>query len=171
MPSAFISKPYDLRTLDRQISLAINQVLEKNKTISQPCTETTTIPTDYRVLCFPNHLKIKEKTGYKDWLIQDLQYLEANGAYTVFQGMDQKTIMSIGIGKLEEKLLAYPYPRMARIHHKFLINMEHIKALNVTPKSGGILSMADGGRLTVSRGYAQDFWKRYLRYNSHILNS
>ena len=163
-PNAFIKKPYDMRTLDRQIELAINQVLRNKVAIKEEASNERPLPKDFRILYFSNYLKIKENNGYKDWFIKDIYYLEANGAYTNLKASHQKTTLAIGLGKIEEKLLAFPYPIMARIHHKFLVNMAHIQTLDVRPKSGGIIKMTDGRKLGVSRGYAESFWKRYMSH-------
>ena len=53
---------------------------------------------------------------------------------------------------------------MARIHHKFLVNMAHIQTLDVRPKTGGTIRMTDGRRLGVSRSFAVTFWQRYFNY-------
>ena len=162
-PNAFINKPYDMRTLDRQIELAINQVSRsKGITKEEVLSDEKSLPKDFRILCFPNYLKIKEAEGYSDWSIEDIYYLEADGAYTNLKASHQKVTLAIGLGKIEEKLLNFPYSILARIHHKFLVNMAHIETLDVRPKSGGEIKMTDGRRLSVSRGYAEAFWQRYF---------
>jgi len=161
VPSAFISKPYDMRTLDININLAINQIVQSDPE-APTSEEKEPLPNDFKILCFPDRLKIKKDGTYIDWFIHDIQYWEADGAYTKLNTSSRRQQLTIGLGKIEKKLLNYPYLMMVRIHHKYLINIEHIETLKVSPKTGGTLTMANGQELKVSRGYAEEFWKRYF---------
>ena len=169
-PSAFIEKPYRIRTLNREVELAINKALLKKgqfaeaEIVAQKDTIESVLPNDFRVLCLPQFLKIKKDGFYENWSISDLLYFEADNVWTTIYALDKKIVLSIGLGKLEKLLGDYPYPTLIRVHNSFIINLTQIQSIKVTPKSGGHIIMLDGTIVNVSRGYVQRFWKGYFNY-------
>lgn len=169
-PSAFIEKPYRIRTLNREMELAINKALLQKKQfaqtaiIEQDATTESALPNDFRVLCLPQFLKIKKDGFYENWSLEDLIYFEADNVWTTIYALDKKVVLSIGLGKLEKLLVEYPYPTLIRVHNSFIINLTQIDSIKVTPRSGGHIIMSDGQRVSVSRGYVQRFWKGYFNY-------
>jgi len=169
-PSSFIEKPYRIRTLNREVELAINKALIQEsqfaaaEVVKHEGTTESTMPNDFRVLCLPQFLKIKKDGFYENWPIADIHYFEADSVWTTVYAMDRKIVVSIGLGKLEKLLGAYPYPSLIRVHNSFIINLNQIQQIKVTPKSGGYIIMSDNTTINVSRGYVQRFWKGYFNY-------
>jgi len=169
-PSAFIEKPYRIRALNREVELAINKALLQKGQFAKAEIERNegeteqVLPNDFRVLCLPQFLKIKKDGFYENWPIEEIHYFEADSVWTTVYALGRKIVVSIGLGKLEKLLGAYPYPALIRVHNSYLINLTQIQQIKVTPKSGGFIIMSDGTNINVSRGYVQRFWKGYFNY-------
>lgn len=159
-PFDFITKPYSMRTINRQIELAINKVLEREKEMAK----NEELPRCLRILCFPEFLLVNNGyEGHSQWNIKDIVYLEADNVWTTLFTATKKNVLSMGLGKLEDKLVP-EYPSLVRVHNSYLINLDQIETINATPKSGGTLTMKNEMVIKVSRGYAPNFWKTYLDY-------
>ena len=167
-PSAFIKKPYSMGTLNRQIELAINKnMLKKEQTNGvnkNRLVSTKALPKDYRILCLPKALQIKKAGFYENCPIQDIVYIEADNVWSTIHAGGKKNVVSLGLGKMERLLAAYPYPSLLRIHNSYVINLNHIKTFRVTEKSGGEVVLSDGCVLKVPKGYSEKFWQGYLNY-------
>lgn len=95
----------------------------------------------------PQQLVIASTDGYQILQTQDIIYLEADGGYTsIFLTDGQKVISSKTLKTYEELLKE---SRFSRVHHSFLVNFTHIKA--VVNKGNCFAIMSNEAEIPVSR--------------------
>ena len=85
--------------------------------------------------------------------IADILYCEAQGAYTaIFVKDDKKMLASKSLGEFENQLSGHHF---LRIHHHYLINLDHVKEFQ--RREGGFVIMANNKQLEVSQRKRKDF--------------
>lgn len=90
---------------------------------------------------------------------QHIMRCESNGNYTnVFFEGGRKMLLSKTLKDMEEKLLQHGF---VRIHHSYLVNMEHVT--KYIRADGGMVEMSDGTVLAISRQRKEEFLKIYLK--------
>lgn len=85
--------------------------------------------------------------------IPDILYCEAQGAYTtIFMKDDKKMMASRSLGDFETQLAGHKF---FRIHHHYLINLDHVKEFQ--RRDGGYVIMDNNKQLDVSQRKRKDF--------------
>jgi two-component system LytT family response regulator len=85
--------------------------------------------------------------------IQDILYCEAQGAYTqLFLQDGRKMLASKALGEFESQLAGHKF---MRIHHHFLINLNHVKEFQ--RQDGGYVIMENDKQLEVSQRKRKEF--------------
>jgi len=83
---------------------------------------------------------------------KDIQYIEADGAYTdVYHSNNQKSTVSYNLSVLEQKL---PSTFFIRIHSKYIVNKLKVQSIQKT--NGASLELFNGSVLPVSRRRMND---------------
>jgi two-component system LytT family response regulator len=104
-----------------------------------------------------NRLVIPDQKGLILLEIKDIIRLESDGAYTkLFVANGETHLISKNLGYYENKLGEHDF---TRVHHKHLINMNHVK--NYLRGEGGTLIMSDNSSIEVSRR-KKDFFLQKL---------
>lgn len=129
----YLLKPIDLRDLQA----AIDRVAPK---IQQVGTRPSSNHLDTGNLALPT------LEGFKMVMLQEIVYAEADGNYTTFHFLDgTKFMVTNSIGHYEAFLVDKGF---YRIHHKFLVNLRHVKTYQ--RGRGGSVALANGKTLEVS---------------------
>ncbi len=127
--------------------IAVNKALEniaKNKLISSNTTQQS------------NKLSLPTLQGFKMVNIPDIIRCEADSSYTTFYLADKAKIMvSKTLHEFEETLMEYNF---FRIHHKHLINLDHLQ--EYIKGKGGQVVMSDNSVLDVSVRKKNDFLQK-----------
>lgn len=86
--------------------------------------------------------------GYEFVFARDILYFQADGNFSVVICKEKEyTQSTLPLKSLEQKLQFYGF---CRIHHKYLVNMEHI--IRYFKGDGGEVVLSNGEKLAVSRG-------------------
>lgn len=95
-------------------------------------------------------------TGFIFMPVKDIIRCEADNTYTTFFTVDkQKIIVSKTLKECEQILVDF---RFFRVHNSHLINIEHVT--EYIKGEGGIIKMADGSHIDVSRRRKDEFLRQ-----------
>jgi two-component system LytT family response regulator len=95
----------------------------------------------------PNKLAIPTSHGYEYVNVVDITRLEADRSYCMFYLTNKRKIM---VSKcLNDFQQILDTRKFFRVHHSFLINLQHVKAYS--RKDGGFVEMIDGIQVPVAR--------------------
>ena len=136
---------YLLKPLNRdEFRQAVNKTIGKLERLKQDKIHTETItvlPADVRKIGIPN------LTGYNFVDVDTIVRCEADGNYSaVYFTKATKTLVSKTLSHFENDLKKFGF---MRIHHKHLVNLNHV--VNYSKgKNGGCITMSDGAQLEVS---------------------
>ncbi len=104
----------------------------------------------------PGKINLPTLHGFKRVMVEDIVRCEADSNYTLFYLLDStKIIVSKTMQEFEEFLLGFNF---FRIHHKHLINLQHLK--EYIKGKGGQVVMADNSVIDVSARKKSEFMKR-----------
>jgi len=160
-PYAFIEKPYQMKTLQREIEMAVQKVVQlKEKTNLTTVEFPLTKQNHARLLCFPNCILLKDNGEYQKILLKDIFYLKADGMYTNLITRDKKILATILLKDFEQE---FQYPSFLRTHNSFMVNLANVETVQVK-KVGGKLFLPNEGIVPVSKGYVDRFWLGYQKY-------
>jgi len=99
------------------------------------------------------------KSGRRVVILQTslVDWVEANGDYVTYHAQGKKYLVREKIGSIEHKLNPAQF---VRIHRSSIVNIERIRELE--PRSHGehTVILADGTRLTLSRGYRETAFRQ-----------
>lgn len=138
-PDAYLTKPFEERTLYAAIELAIFKFLQKKQTaVSEP------LP------FFAGNFFIKDKKRLVKVSTDAILWIKAEGAYTQVVTADRQFLLSSNLGALEEKLQGLPF---VRVHRSFLVNFHGIDAIEEDVLSIGT------ERIPVGKSYREAFYR------------
>jgi two-component system, LytTR family, response regulator len=130
----FLLKPIDRHELVKSVERLSHKLDEKSLKYS-------------RLQAKYNKITIYTTKGMQFIPIQQIVWLESDNSYTTVHLKDDKSILtSRSIGDFEEMLLEYDF---CRIHHSYIINIEHLK--EYIKGEGGSVILSNGKELEVSR--------------------
>lgn len=165
-PHAFIEKPYQMKTIYRQIELAVQKVVQEVVAKQIPNENKTAPLGNSRILCFPNSLWLKNGTsGHQKIMVDDILYLKADGSSTDIV-LKNSTIYPIMLLKEFDQELNYS--NLLRVHNSYIVNLKNIQQVNLHSK-GGKLTMDKGIEIPVSKSYISVFktaWAQFLNTTS-----
>lgn len=89
----------------------------------------------------------------------DILYCEADSNYTTVVLKNRKILVSKTLKEIDEALSG---PDFYRIHHSFLINLNHIQKF--VRGDGGYVMMTDGKSVSISRSKRQEFMDMFSKF-------
>lgn len=148
----YILKPASIKDLNTAIQKAKQRIEDKkstaniNRLIEQLTKET------------PNNKKlaIPSSDGFSFIQPKEIIYLKAEGSYTKIVLTNGKPILSTHHLKEYEELL--PDAEFIRVHHSYIINIEHITHYH--RGEGGYVTMINGSEISISKRKKKDFLGR-----------
>ncbi len=92
-------------------------------------------------------IAIPTREGFDFFRVSDVLYCKASGSYTEIVVLDHKNILlSRSLGETEQLL---PMEIFERIHHSYIVNIQHVKQF--IRSSGSFVVMDNGHELSVSK--------------------
>ena len=116
MPAAFLIKPFQVREVNFAIELALLRTAGKEETALPEEGETPILLDD--------RLFIKSNGVYNRLDIQDLLYVEADGAYSTIHARHTEWVLSVNLNRLFNDVLEHEC--LMRIHRSYVVNIEEI---------------------------------------------
>ncbi len=106
-----------------------------------------------------DRILVKDRDRTRLVKAQDLDWIEAEGNYVRLHIGTTSYLIRGNLGKLEEKLAQFGF---ARVHRRFLVNIERVN--EVQPWFGGdaVLVLSNGAKVRLSRTFKEAFEARFL---------
>lgn len=98
-------------------------------------------------------LFVRSGTAIAPLPVADVLWFEADGDYVIAQTARGRSVLSLGLSRLEARL---DPKRFTRIHRTHIVNLDHVLAFRRHGKGGMIAEMRGGESLAVSRARAQE---------------
>ncbi|HOY47973.1 MAG TPA: LytTR family DNA-binding domain-containing protein [Flavobacteriales bacterium] len=111
----------------------------------------------------PKTLAITTGQGLLFLNFSDITYLAADGNYTYIHTLNQKILSSKTLREFEDIL---PSQLFFRIHHSYIIHLEHLKEYH--RGEGGEVVMRDGNHLPVARRRKDELLETIKRFSSKV---
>lgn len=99
-----------------------------------------------------NRVVIPNEEGFEFVPIDDIVYCKASGSYTEVVLPGRRILVTRSLKEMEHLCAGFPF---VRIHHSFLIHLNHL--VRYYRRDGGEVEMSTGDRLPVSRAKRQAF--------------
>ena len=148
----YLLKPIDRIELTRAID-RVGQMIDSQKDQKQ---HISNLLENERTITEQQKIALPVRDGYDFVALNDILYCKADGAYTTIKLVNDKTLlMSKQLGELE---LSFPRNIFLRVHHSFLVNVQHIRQFKKT--EGTYLIMNNGDTLSVSRSRKEEIMAR-----------
>lgn len=145
--AGYILKPINISKLQKSVEKAITNIQVKAEKEEKSVTSHN--------YSLANKIAFPVKNGFKLKRIQDIQYLQAEGSYTIVFFVDKKQLLvSKNLGYYESRLEAYGF---IRIHPSALINFQYVIELDRT--DGGYIVMEQGTHLPISKSKRMELEK------------
>lgn len=142
-PDAYLTKPFEERTLYAAIELAISKFSLRQAAVATP-------PAD--LLPFiGGHFFIKDKKRLVKVNAEDIVWVKAQGTYSQVATADHQYLLSTHLGTIEEKLRGLPF---VRIHRSWLVNFRYITAIEEDVLTVGT------ERIPLGKSYREEFYGR-----------
>ena len=156
-PYAFIEKPYQMKTLYREIEMAVQKVVQLKESLAPADQNMGTISSSSRLICFPNCFLLKDGTGggHQKINLEHIFYLKADGMYTSIFTEYKKIYATL---MLKEFVAHLRFPSLIRVHNSYMVNLSQIKEVQVK-HNGGKLLLENGAIVPVSKSYVEQFWE------------
>jgi DNA-binding LytR/AlgR family response regulator len=120
-PFAFVSKPFQIKEIERSLKLALRRVDEMR------ATNTGFDASDDHVSSLDDRLFIRHKHQMVKVFIKDIIYIEADRNYSNIYTSNQNYFLTVSLGHLITQL---PADIFVRVHRSFVINIEKIDAVS-----------------------------------------
>ncbi|MBN1416957.1 MAG: response regulator transcription factor [Bacteroidales bacterium] len=149
----YILKPIDIADLISAIN-KVNQSVSHNHLL------------DFNVLLdniktdIPHKLAIPTSSGYEYILVNEIIHIEADRSYCIFHLTNKRKIMVSKCLNDYQQILDTRI--FFRIHHSFLINLQHVKSFS--RKDGGFVETIDGSQIPIARRKKDYFYEAMKRY-------
>jgi two-component system, LytTR family, response regulator len=147
---------YLLKPIQEKELIAAIEKVQHNKILKNDQKRLQTLANNLRgdagqTLCLPI------LNGYEYLAIQEIEYLEANGAYsTIFLISGKKILISKNLKHFETLLESFE--QFLRVHRSFLVNKNHIKSIKNLDNGDKIL-MQSSQEIDLARDRKKDFFK------------
>lgn len=100
------------------------------------------------------HILIKKNKLYYYLDLNEVQFIEAFGNYSIFHTSSKKHLSNTSFGKLEASL---PPALFIKTHRSYLLNMNHFAGINL---DDNVILLKSGTELPVSRAHKQGLLER-----------
>lgn len=147
-PDAYLVKPFEERTLYAAIELAINKFSARKAPIQDAAAKSSAAET---IPFIAGNFFIKDKKRLIKVSATDIYWIKADGAYSQLNTGTQQFFLSTNLGSLEEKLRGNTF---VRVHRSYLVNFQHIDAIEEDVLSVGI------ERIPLGKNYREEFYRR-----------
>lgn len=148
----YILKPASIEDLKAAIQKAKNRINEKRNTnsIQQLISQLHNDVPQNKKLAIPS------SDGFSFVKPKEIIHLNAEGSYTRIALTNNKSILSTrNLKEYEEQL---PDTEFIRVHHSYIINVEHITHYH--RGEGGYVTMVNGAEISISKRKKKDFLDR-----------
>lgn len=136
LPYAYLPKPFDNRTLQSSIDLALARVQQEERAV--PEKEVIYVKSNYQLK------KVK---------LNDILYLNSDGNYCMIQTHNKKYVMKISLTKIKAYL---PEERFVQIHKSYLVQLSQIDSVDTSQNKVVI----DDSELPLGRKYKKELLER-----------
>ncbi len=127
-PASFIPKPFNLRSMSFAINLALHNISKQQLAATAIVAE----PTEGKNKQFhflSDRIFIREKDGYQKVEVNDILWIEADGAYCNIITKNKVYKIAISSSEFERR---YQHEHLVRIHRTYIVNVTKIKAMTKT---------------------------------------
>ena len=105
----------------------------------------------------PEKISLPTGNGFDVISIENIVYIEASGSYSqLFISDGRRMVVTKSLKEFEELM---PMHKFMRIHHSFIVNMQHVK--KYYKGRGGFVQMSNGAEIEVAVRKKQDFLARF----------
>ena len=146
-PQAYLTKPFDERTLYAAIELAIIRFASPEQASASPAEA----PPPFIAGSF----FVKDKKRLVKIKAEDIQWIKADGAYSLLAANQQQYLLSVHLGAIESSLGAFSF---ARVHRSYLVNVQHIEAIEDD------LIFIGKERIPIGKSFREDFYSRIRQF-------
>jgi DNA-binding LytR/AlgR family response regulator len=146
-PDAYLTKPFEERTLFAAIELALFKFSQKKESAearSDELVEAAPLP------FIGGSFFIKDKKRMVKVSAEDILWVKAEGAYTQLVTSERQFLLSTNLGALEDKLKGLPF---VRVHRSYLVNFRYISAVEEDVLSVG------AERIPLGKSYREAFYR------------
>jgi DNA-binding LytR/AlgR family response regulator len=150
---AYILKPFN----DRQVSIAIELALVNfsNQTTNKDLFETKAFSKkENQVLQINDSLFLKKDHHFERVIINEIQFLEAEGNYTTIHTKAGHFLYSVVLKNIEAK---FPSDRFLRVHRSYVVNVSSIDGFE-----GNLLHIGSY-KVPVSKSYKEEVFKLFKK--------
>lgn len=145
-PDAYLTKPFEERTLYAAIQLAFSKfVLRQQTAVADADNETEPIP--FIAGCF----FIKDKKKLVKVSTEDILWIKAEGVYSQLTTAHRTYLLSTNIGAIEDKLKGLLF---LRVHRSYLVNFKYVDTIEEDVLSVGT------ERIPLGKSYREAFYRR-----------
>ena len=149
-PYAFISKPFQPTDLQRAVELALARVAEESAGQSILHLNDNNQNQTY---ILADRIFVRYKGKMTKILLQDILYIEASRSYCKIVTQETEFLMSIALGRLEEKLESNHFQR---IHRSHVVNIQKIDSIS---DDKGYIYIG-GHQLAISKHFREELIRR-----------
>lgn len=141
-PDAYLTKPFEDRSLYAAIELAISKfALRQENAPEAPHSE----PLPF----IAGNFFVKEKKRLVKVSAADIFWIKADGVYSRLATADRQYLLTAHLGAVEDKLKGLPF---VRVHRSWLINFQHIEAIEEDMLTVG------SERIPLGKSYREAFY-------------
>lgn len=164
-PAAYITKPFETTALRLAIEMALNNFSLRILTPQPRPEQGKVVPlnsanpgADSRqsrnepFLKLDDMLFIKQNYQFVKVPLRDVLYLEADDVHTTVVTLTRKYVIRQAMSAILERL---QYPRLARIHRSYVVNLDQIDSFSDSEVIAG------GHSLPLGRSYKSDFMQHF----------
>jgi DNA-binding LytR/AlgR family response regulator len=148
-PYAFISKPFQPTDLQRAIELALARIAEEQSGQSMMHLNNS----QNQAYILADRIFVRHKGKMTKILLQDILFVEASRSYCKIVTTEAEFLMSIALGRLEEKLEGNHFQR---IHRSHVVNIKKIDSIS---DDKGYLNIG-GHQLSISKHFKDELMRR-----------
>lgn len=116
-PFAFVEQPFKPKRLIRTVELLIEQIAKDTDDTQE---------NDPGTFILSDRIFVREKGKMIKIFLSDIQYVEADGAYSKIVSTDKVFLLAIKLSNLEGKLAS---DMLMRVHRSYMINLQKIDSI------------------------------------------
>ncbi len=159
-PAAYMSKPFNLRSMSIAIDIALH-----NATSNKPTFDPASIRQNKYYL-LNDRVFVRERQAYKRVEVDDILWIEAERAYLRIITAKKIYSLATSMAGFSRK---FQHSHLVQIHRSYIININHVKGLegNIVYMEGGEkISRLSGeikakdGKLPISKHFRKEFLQR-----------
>ncbi|MBK9014146.1 MAG: response regulator [Saprospiraceae bacterium] len=146
-PDAYLTKPFEERTLYAAIELALSKFALRQDALRLPPT-----PTDAAAPPFiAGSFFIKDKKRLVKVSAEEILWVKADGVYSQLTTATRQYLLTTHLGAIEDKLQSLPF---IRVHRSYLVNFQHVQSIE-----DYVLTIGTE-RIPLGKSYREEFYRR-----------